>query len=209
MEDKNNGPKQSHPSNEQVNENTDSKQGSEKKGSENGKKKNSFMQFIKKNPVVVTALLGVLAVVIVFFWKDMQRQKQTQKIIKVAAMQLEEKNQEMLGLIARPLVWAIRSEMLRGNMEQVDILTTDMVKENNFQFLYLIGPDGDIILSTDKKKEGQKFEESYQQPILTVESTIVFLQEENLIIVASPVMGYDMRLATLVMAYKPEIFKDR
>ncbi len=169
-------------------------------------KKNSFLLFIKKNPVLVTILMGILAVLVVYFWKDFEGERQRKEIIKVATLQIEEKNQEMMMLIAKPLVWSIRSEMLRGNLEQVDMFTTDMVRERNFQYIYLIEPNGNILISTDKKMEGQQFEEIFEQNILGVESRIVFPEEENILIMAAPVMGYDRRLATLVVAYLAEEF---
>lgn len=174
----------------------------------NDEKKNSFLLFIKKNPVLVTILIGILAVLAVYFWKDLEAEKQKKEIIKVATMQIEEKNQEMMMLIARPLVWSIRSEMMRGNLEQVDMFTNDMVRERNFQYIYLIEPNGNILISTDKKMESQQFEETFQQNVLGVESTIVFPEEENLLIMAAPVMGYDRRLATLVVAYLAEEFRE-
>ena len=167
-------------------------------------KKNSFLLFIKKNPVLVTILMGILAVLVVYFWKDFEGERQRKEIVKVATLQIEEKNQEMMMLIAKPLVWSIRSEMLRGNLEQVDMFTTDMVRERNFQYIYLIEPNGNILISTDKKMEGQQFEEIFEQNILGVESRIVFPEEENILIMAAPVMGYDRRLATLVVAYRTE-----
>ncbi|TVQ94357.1 MAG: hypothetical protein EA393_00985 [Bacteroidetes bacterium] len=181
----------------------------EQKNAENNmgsvdEKKNSFLLFIKKNPVLVTAFIGILAVLIVYLWKDLQGQRQKKEIIEVATLQLEEKNQEMMMLIARPMVWSIRSEMLRGNLEQVDMFTTDMVRMRNFQFIYLIEPDGNTLISTDKRMEGQQFEERFRQEILKVESTVVFPEEENLLVMAAPVMGYDRRLATLVVAYRAE-----
>lgn len=181
----------------------------EQKNAENNmgsddEKKNSFLLFIKKNPVLITVFIGILAVLAVYLWKDMEGERQKKEIIEVATLQLEEKNQEMMMLIARPMVWSIRSEMLRGNMEQVDMFTTDMVRMRNFQFIYLIEPDGNTLISTDKKMEGQQFEERFQQDVLKVESTVVFPEEENLLIMAAPVMGYDRRLATLVVAYQAE-----
>jgi hypothetical protein len=167
-------------------------------------KKSSFLLFIKKNPVLVTVFIGILAVLVVYFWKDIEGNRQQNEIIKTATIQLEEKNQEMLKLLSRPLVWGIRSEMLRGNLEQVNMFTADMVRQPNFQYILLIEPNGNIIISTDKRMEGQQFEERYRQEILRVESTVVFPEDDDLLIMAAPVMGFDSRLATLVVAYQAE-----
>ena len=191
----------------------DTQRKNEQKNDENNmgsadEKKNSFLLFIKKNPVLVTVFIGILAVLVVYFWKDIEGNRQQNEIIKTATLQMEEKNQEMMMLIARPMVWSIRSEMLRGNLEQVDMFTTDMVRMRNFQFIYLIEPNGHILIATDKRMEGQQFEERFQQEILKVESTVVFQEEDNLLVMAAPVMGYDRRLATLVVAYRAEEFRE-
>ena len=167
-------------------------------------KKSSFLLFIKNNPVLVTVFIAILAVLVVYFWKDIEGKRQQNEIIKTATLQLEEKNQEMLKLLSRPLVWGIRSEMLRGNMEQVNMFTTEMVRQPNFQYILLIEPDGNTLISTDKRMEGQQFEERYRQDVLRVESTVVFPEDDDLLILAAPVMGFDRKLATLVVAYRAE-----
>ena len=187
----------------------DNKEKKEQKNAEtevdsDNEKKSSFLLFIKKNPVLVTVFIGIFAVLVVYFWKDIEGNRQQKEIIKTATLQLEEKNQEMLKLLSRPLVWGIRSEMLRGNMEQVNMFTTEMVRQPNFQYILLIEPDGNTLISTDKRMEGQQFEERYRQDVLRVESTVVFPEDDDLLILAAPVMGFDRRLATLVVAYRAE-----
>ncbi|MBW6480137.1 MAG: hypothetical protein K0B37_11980 [Bacteroidales bacterium] len=171
-------------------------------------KRSSFLLFIKKNPVLVTVFIGILAVLVVYLWKDIEGNRQKQEIIKTATLQLEEKNQEMLKLLSRPLVWGIRSEMLRGNMEQVNMFTTDMVRQPNIQYILLIEPNGNTLISTDKRMEGQQFEERFRQEVLKVESTVVFPENDDLLIMAAPVMGFDRRLATLVLTYRVEEFRE-
>ncbi len=164
-------------------------------------KKEKTMSFIRKNPVITTALVGILAVVAVYFWKDIQGGREKVAIEKMATAQLNEKNQTMLKLLAKPLVWSIRAEMLRGNMEQVNIFTTDLVKEKNFQFIYMIDPDGKIIASTDKKLEGQTVAGMFDAALLKTDSVIVVNNEAGMLTMAAPVMGFDKQLAVIVLKY--------
>ncbi|MGK2862088.1 MAG: hypothetical protein ACSLE0_09160 [Chitinophagaceae bacterium] len=178
------------------------KQGLEK----NERNKSSFFHFIKKHPVIFTALIGIIAVVAVYLWKDRESVLQLEKVEKLATTQIMQNNQEMLKLIAKPLIWSIRAEMMRGNMEQVNIFTTDLVREKNFQFIYLIEPGGNIIISTDKKLEGQTAIGMFDAKLVQTDSVIVEVRGDDLLTLAAPVMGYDKKLAILVINYAPQKF---
>ena len=162
--------------------------------------------FIKKNPVVFTIIIGLIAILIVYFWKDYQAGKQVELIKNNATVQLRENNTEMLKLLSKPLIWSIRSEMLRGNLEQVNIYTNDMVKEKNFQFIYLISPADSMLISTDKKFQGQNAKGMFDENLLKTDSLIAVSNDDETITIFAPVMGYDSRLATLVYSYTPEKF---
>jgi hypothetical protein len=166
-----------------------------------------FFAFIRKNPVLITIFISLVALVIVYLWKDVQGTGAKDAVIKAATEQYEVMQQEMLQLLAKPLVWSIRTEMLRGNMEQVDILITDLVREKNFRYIHLIGPDGIVLLSTNKRYEGQPAGDETDPDLFTVESPVVRKIPDNFFVAAAPVMGIDRRLATLVFSYQPEVFK--
>lgn len=169
-------------------------------------KKQKAVSLIKKYPVITTALVGLIAVVAVYFWKDIQGNKQKAAIEQMAATQLKQNNETMLKLMAKPLVWSIRAEMLRGNMEQVNIFTSDLVKEKNFQFIYLVDPAGMIIVSTDKKMEGQPVGDMFAPALVQTDSVVVLNDERGILTMAAPVMGFDKRLAVIILNYAPQGF---
>lgn len=160
--------------------------------------------FIKKYPVLFTIFIALIMLAVVYFWKDYQAKKETDRIEKMATVQLMDNNMEMLKLLSKPLIWSIRSEMLRGNLEQVNIYTNDMVKEKNFQFIYLISPDDSMLISTDKKFQGQNAKGMFEEKFLKTDSLIAVSNDDKTITIFAPVMGYDSRLATLVYKYTPE-----
>lgn len=178
----------------------------EKTGHEEAEKKaNSSAGFFKRNPVLFTVLMGIVAVVAVYFWKDIQAKNQKAAIVKKASEQIMENNQEMLKLVTKPFVWSIRSEMIRGNMDLVNDYTKEMVREKNFQFINIIAPDGLIINSTDKKLEGQMAGTMFEESLLTTDSVMV-VNKDGMLTIAAPVMGYDKKLGTLIMNYTPVKF---
>ena len=162
--------------------------------------------FIKKYPVITTVLIALLALVIVYFWKDVQGNKQRKAVIEQATIQLQNTNKEMLVLLCKPLVWNIRAELLRENVEQVVLFTNDMVKEKNLESIHLIKPSGEFMVSTNKKLEGQSAAGMFDAALLDTDSTIVVSTASGELIAASPVMGYDKKLCTLVLQYTPEAF---
>ncbi len=163
--------------------------------------------FFKRNPVLFTALIGLLAVVAVYFWKDIQGENKRAAMEEMAIAQLKTNNETMLKLMAKPLVWSIRTEMLRGNMEQVNIYTNELVKEKNFDFIYMVDPEGTIIVSTDKKLEGQPVGSRVEESLLKTDSVVVVNNAAGMLTMAAPVMGFDKRLAVIIMDYAAPGFK--
>jgi sensor histidine kinase regulating citrate/malate metabolism len=172
------------------------------------KKPSRCRRFIRKRPVTTTALIGLLAVVVVFFGKEIQVKLQRKSFVKTANVQLLESNKAMLKVLSKSVDWTIRSEMLRGNMEQVNLLMSELVKDSHFQYIHLVGQNGIILLSTNKKHEGQPIENENVRSVLNADSTTVITEAKDTVItVISPVMGDDKRLGTLVMGYIYESVK--
>lgn len=169
---------------------------------------NHFLKWVKKHPVMMTVIIGLSIAASVYFWKDMETKKQKAAVVKMANEQLIENNQQMLKLLSKPLVWSIRSEILRDNLEQVNILTKDMVKEKNIQVINVIEPAGKIIISTDKRLEGKMATGIVESDLLETDSVLVSHNKSaGVISLAAPVMGYDRRLGIVTLVYKPEIFR--
>ncbi len=167
--------------------------------------KGSFRGFVEKHPVLFTVLVALFVVLVVYFWKELEGRQERRAVVKAASLQLMESKQEMLVLFCKPLVWSVRSELLRRNLEQVDVLISDLVKEKNMESIHLVDPSGVLFLSTDKKLEGQPAGDGLDKNLLTTDSITVQMLD-SFIVVAAPVMGYDRRLATLVFYYKADGF---
>ncbi|MFC5285127.1 hypothetical protein ACFPJS_16765 [Pedobacter alpinus] len=115
-------------------------------------------------------------------------------------------NIKTLKLMAKPLVWAIRGEMLRNNLDEIDIITTDLVKQKNIQDVNLINMDGRIINSTNKKLEGSMASGIYRN-YLVLDTAQVLITSDSIARVIAPVMGYQSKLGVIVMNYKFSRFK--
>lgn len=171
----------------------------------------TFWGFLKKYATFFVAFTAALIVLVAFIWKNVEDKKEKDIIIQNAITQLNETNQEMLKLMAKPMAWSIRADMLRGNMEQVDLLILDMVKEKNFQFIHIIAPNGNVILSTNKSLEDKLIANNVDASLLLVRSEIVVIQMNYVLFVTAPIFGIDKQIATLIIAYKPTmpVFGDK
>jgi len=171
----------------------------------NAKHITSFFELLKKHSNLFIAIVGVLMMFIIYFGKDFENKKEKDSIIQNAINQLDATNQEMLKLMAKPLVWSIRADMLRRNSEQINLLILDLVKEKNFQSIHVIAPDGYVLLSTNKGLEGKLIGKNVDSSLLVVRSQIVVIEINQVLYVSAPIFGIDTQIATLIIAYKPPI----
>lgn len=180
---------------------SNSNQASTAAKNQNQKSKSSFFGFMKNHPTLTVLFIALIALAGVYFWKDIQGKNQQAEVVQSAREQLIVNQQQMLQLVAKPMAWSIRAEMLRGNMEQANMLISDLVKEQNVLFIHLIDPSGKVLLSSNKRFEGQPIGTEIDPVLLTVELPTVEFSNKNTFTVATPIMGVDRRLATLVFAY--------
>jgi hypothetical protein len=156
----------------------------------------------------VAALLVLLPLAF-YAWRaltvrGLERQMETQKTEMVEARQqaLKLQARDMLRLSARPFAWAVRAEMLRGNLGQVDDYLRQFVRETGVRSLMLVGKDGKIQLASDRKLETQSAEPLVSREIRNA-TDVVIEEPGDFIRMGVPVMGFDDRMGVLVIDYAP------
>jgi hypothetical protein len=101
------------------------------------------------------------------------------------------------------LAWAVRGEMIRNNLDQVDQFFGEIVKLPNTERVMLAGSDGKVLVSTDRRHLGAEAStlvapEALLLPRVTVRSEAV---GSKLLVV--PVMGLNARLGTVLVSSRP------
>lgn len=182
------------------------KKSDENSDDKNVKKKRFLGRFFKKHPVTASIICGLILAALVYGWKEIESNIERRADYRVASERMDSDNEIMLKMVCKPLVWNIRSEMLRGDMNQIDLFITDFVKTKNMQFIMLVESGGLVQLSTDKSKQGKSLEEKELVNLLKTDTITVMKEDNDEFVVAAPVMGYDSRLSTLIFGYKPESF---
>lgn len=158
-------------------------------------RKKSFIRALFRHWRLVGVLLLALFAAGTYLWKDV-----AVKRAKVAAAEvIKDQARANMQLAALPLVWAVRSEMMRGNIEQVNEYLNQFVREPNMKELAVAAADGRIVAATDKRREGTPAADAFPADALKAETITAAVQKDGNILVAAPVMGLNARLGTLVM----------
>lgn len=181
--------------------------GNTKDRSNAGSESSALLRFVKKYPVFTTIAISVIIMVGGYFYMNFHADRQYKRVEKEAYTRVEQNNHDMLRLFTRPMVWSIRSEMLRGNKEQVDMLISDIVREDNFRNIFVVNAEGEILSSTNKRQEGQQATEFIEPEMLAMDATTIVTGDDNVLTLYSPILGFDRRIGTLVIEYIPEAFE--
>ena len=169
-----------------------------------------------KRKIAIIVIVGLVLLTGVWIWKSIEIknvEKQAaidkQEIQEQAARQIRQLHEMHLKLLAKPFVWAVRTEMLKNNISQVNLYANDMVKEKDFQKIVILNDKGIVILSTNKKEEGKEFVVPGNAVNLSANITTVDNINDSLLVLSSPIMGFNSRLGTLLISYsvKPQLFK--
>jgi hypothetical protein len=164
----------------------------------------------QRNYFIVISLF-VLIPALVYVVKDGQirkmerKHKQEIEQIKVnAEKSIIQAHKEKLEIICEIFSWAVTTELSHKQTSAIDNYMVELVKIPEFQELALIGTTGKILLSTDKKFEGEAFSEMFPADMYfnkgdnkakEMNDGILFTSME--IVVNKKLFGY------LIITYKP------
>lgn len=165
-------------------------------------------QFLNKNWLALSLVAVLIAVLVWFNIKlnkaEKRNEKQKQEGIASYNLMIDSISNANMKLSTRLLSWAVRGELIRNNIEQVDLFFNSFIKENNIKRLDLIDPNtGKIIKSTDKKIEGDFI--SDRNIIYQADKGVVLDTAKAQII--SPVMGLDSKIGVLVVVLEKAVTK--
>lgn len=162
-----------------------------------------------KKIILIIILVAVILIAAIWIWKNSQisnireeASHEKQMIQDRAKTLIINSHKEHLKLLVKPYVWAVRSELMQGNINQVNLYANEMVKEKNFQNIVVANNKGIIISSTNKKNEGKDFTSVGKPEYSSADTTIVEKINDSLLVVSSPIMGFNNKLGTLMINYK-------
>lgn len=101
------------------------------------------------------------------------------------------------------LAWAVRGEMIRNNLDQVDQFFTEIVKLPGTERALLAGVDGKVVVSTDRRHLGVEARTVVPPEALALPQVTVRSEADGTLLLVVPVMGLNDRLGTVFVSRQP------
>lgn len=101
------------------------------------------------------------------------------------------------------LAWAVRGEMIRNNLDQVDQFFTELVKLPGIERVLLAGADGTVRVATDRRHLGVEASTLVPPEALALPQVTVRSEADGTLLLMVPVMGLNDRLGTVFMIRRP------
>lgn len=168
------------------------------------KSSNFFSRFLKKNFLTIFLLLALGGM---YLWgsfkiKSITREHETEtvRLIEMYNRKIDSVALANVQLSVKAFGWAVRGELMRGNMENIDQLLNSFVKENSIEQADLADPiTQKIIKSTNKKDEGTAIT---NPAVLGTDKQITQSHDKLGYTIINPVMGLDSKIGILVVRIK-------
>lgn len=109
---------------------------------------------------------------------------------------------QSLAQFGVPLAWAIRREMMAGNLDQVDQYVTDLVKLKGVEGVAVAQADGSVAVASDRRNVGTAFGNLYPERYLTAAQISAVETAPGQWLLVVPVMGLNARLGTVAIDYR-------
>ena len=116
---------------------------------------------------------------------------------------LARQTQDLQVLFGAALAWAVRSAMLRNNLDEVDQYFVELVKNPRISLALLADADGKVLRTSDRKYLDARFSEHFPAELLRGEDVAVHPDEGNRRRLVLPIQGLTSRLGTVLLVYAP------
>jgi hypothetical protein len=111
-------------------------------------------------------------------------------------------NDEARRQFGMALAWAVRGEMIRSNLDQVDQFFGEIVKLPNTERVLLVGSDGTVQVSTDRLHLGAQAATLVAPEALLLPEVTVRSEADGTRLLVIPVMGLNTRLGTVIVTHR-------
>ncbi len=164
---------------------------------------------MKTNSKLIFILYGVIALLLFggayLLYKNTQiskevAQERSEMRATVRKNQLQN-DQQQLTFGMKTFAWAVRNSLLQNKPGEVNEYFNTLVKDRGIKEMLLVGNDGNVLISTNKKNQGIAFTDRFPGYLLQREE--VYFDDKTPYELSAPITGPNQRLGTLVMFYSP------
>jgi hypothetical protein len=168
------------------------------------------------------ALALVALLILAFAWKqfavgaaqralDSERMAMTQQLadektrLRATAGEFLARNSDAAHvLMGTTLAWAVRGELIRDNLDQIDQFFGELIRNDRVRVVLLAGADGVVRLATDRKLQGGAFSAHFPEALLAEPAVVIRPGADGEKWLVLPIQGLNSRLGTVLVAYRPE-----
>ncbi len=175
------------------------------------------------NRKIMLILVGILLFVAaaMYGWRVVAVTSLENKLAKVESRQLQARDQlieqarqldarhseEALSRFSVPVAWVVRREMMAANLDQVDQYFTDLARMRGFQAAVLAGPDGKVLVASNRKHLAAAFSSLYPARYLQAGEIKIERGANGNLLAVIPILGLNRQLGTLVLEYTPPAYE--
>jgi len=106
-----------------------------------------------------------------------------------------------IRLFSLALAWAVRSELMRENYDQIDQYFIELIKQNGFGTVMLMDTQGFVKVSSDRNLQGKLFSTLYPSLSLNEEQLVSYPLSGTRSLFVLPVMGLNAKIGTIAFLY--------
>jgi Ca2+/Na+ antiporter len=166
---------------------------------------NKLITFLKNNKAA-TILSLLLIIVFIWFSVKLRMNERNFKNEKTQLITQYESTIDSLQIVhlkfaTEVFSWSVRSELLRNNTENLNQLLSVFVRESGADLVQIINHEDNIVLlSSDKKFEGIRYTDLLN---FEIKNTVV-KEEDGLVKIITPVMGFNNMIGILIVEIRNE-----
>jgi hypothetical protein len=114
---------------------------------------------------------------------------------------LRRRNDEAHLHFATAFAWAVRSALMRNNVDQVDLYFNQLLKNRAVDLAVLADRRGKVVVSTEQHLRGVRFSSHFPPAILSEEEVRLERMDANQMRLVLPIHGISRRLGTVMLIY--------
>lgn len=172
----------------------------------------SESNFFSRNRIwLLVCVLLILLAFSIYLWKQHElnelREAQALKeqlLVDKANSLIDENDAQLLRSLMQPLGWAIRSEMLQEDYEQIDNYLRQFIQQPQFQLALVANARDSVILSTNQKHIGKPISQFFPEKYFRGAELATYTIDSTHMLVVAPIMGYTNRMGTLMLTYEQQ-----
>ena len=170
-----------------------------------------------KLPLWVSVMLLLVALGFFVAWQLTARQADRRVDAERAALEqqaaaaqatVEAESRQMLMrhsedahmLFGTALAWAVRSALMRNNLDEIDQYFAALVRNQRVQLVLVADQAGKVLVASDRQLQGSQLEKHFPATLLEIDKVTIQREgEKNRLIL--PIQGLTSRIGTGVVVY--------